>query len=165
MSLPPSNHENCRFWSTQNQVIYHWKPSKNVGFGGVTTILKPGSLLSTDRWSNDVGPSMPDMDMSHRSLHSGKKPSKAPNMEGRGNGTIGNIWEFPKMVVPPKSSILIGFPIINHPFGGAHPYFRKPPYGESFQDFFFLYPQQLWLYQLYRKSPRVWGCETPFQVA
>ena len=28
----------------------------------------------------------------------------------------------------PKTSILIGFSIINHPFGGAHPYFWKHPY-------------------------------------
>ena len=26
-------------------------------------------------------------------------------------------WMFPKILVPPKSSILIGFSIINHPFG------------------------------------------------
>ena len=30
-----------------------------------------------------------------------------------------NIWMFPKIVVPPKSSILIGFSIINHPFWGT----------------------------------------------
>jgi len=29
----------------------------------------------------------------------------------------------------PKSSILIGFSIINHPFWGKHPYFWKHPYG------------------------------------
>ena len=29
------------------------------------------------------------------------------------------IWVFPKIVVPPKSSILIGFSIINHPFWGT----------------------------------------------
>ena len=29
------------------------------------------------------------------------------------------IWGFPEMVVPPKSSILIGFSIINHPFWGT----------------------------------------------
>ena len=29
------------------------------------------------------------------------------------------IWMFPKIVVPPKSSILIGFSIINHPFWGT----------------------------------------------
>ena len=28
----------------------------------------------------------------------------------------------------PKSSILIGFSIINHPFWGIYPYFRKHPY-------------------------------------
>ena len=28
----------------------------------------------------------------------------------------------------PKSSILVGFSIINHPFWGAHPYFWKHPY-------------------------------------
>ena len=27
------------------------------------------------------------------------------------------MWAFPKIVLPPKSSILIGFSIINHPFG------------------------------------------------
>ena len=39
------------------------------------------------------------------------------------------IWMFPKMVgFPPKSSILIGFSIINHPFWGKHPYFWKHPF-------------------------------------
>ena len=33
---------------------------------------------------------------------------------------------FPKIVVPPKSSILIGFSIINHPFWG-YPYCWKQP--------------------------------------
>ena len=37
-----------------------------------------------------------------------------------GRGTASYIWMFPKMVVPtPKSSILIGFSIINHPFWGT----------------------------------------------
>ena len=40
------------------------------------------------------------------------------------------IWGFPKMVVPPKSSILIGFSIINHPFWG-YPYFWKHPYNSE----------------------------------
>ena len=35
-------------------------------------------------------------------------------------------WVFPKIMVPPKSSILIGFSIINHPFWGYH-YFWKHP--------------------------------------
>ena len=41
-------------------------------------------------------------------------------------------WMFPKIVVPPKSSILIGFSIINHPFwgtpifGNTHITIRKP---------------------------------------
>ena len=39
------------------------------------------------------------------------------------------IWVFPKIVgFPPKSSILIGFSIINHPFWGVYPYFWKHPY-------------------------------------
>ena len=33
----------------------------------------------------------------------------------------------------PKSSILIGFSIINHPFWGKHPYFWKQPYGCCFK--------------------------------
>ena len=41
---------------------------------------------------------------------------------------LGNrLWMFPKIGVPPKSSILIGFSIINHPFWGKHPYFWKHP--------------------------------------
>ena len=32
-------------------------------------------------------------------------------------------WVFAKVMVPPKSSILIGFSIINHPFGGPTPIF------------------------------------------
>ena len=35
---------------------------------------------------------------------------------------LGKIWVFPKIGVPPKSSILIGFSIINHPFWGT-PFF------------------------------------------
>jgi len=39
------------------------------------------------------------------------------------NGALGNmdisIWMFPKMVYTPKSSILIGFSIINHSFWGT----------------------------------------------
>ena len=39
------------------------------------------------------------------------------------------IWVFPKIMGnPPKSSILIGFSIINHPFWGISPYFWKHPY-------------------------------------
>ena len=40
---------------------------------------------------------------------------------------IFHIWGFPKIMVPPKSSILTGFSIINHPFWGYH-YFWKHPY-------------------------------------
>ena len=37
-------------------------------------------------------------------------------------------WMFPKMmVITPKSSILIGISIINHPFWGKTPYFWKHP--------------------------------------
>ena len=36
-----------------------------------------------------------------------------------------SIWVFPKIMVPSKSSILIGFSIINHPFWGVYPYFWK----------------------------------------
>ena len=32
----------------------------------------------------------------------------------------------------PKSSILIGFSIINHPFWWFPPYFRKPPYSNPY---------------------------------
>ena len=40
---------------------------------------------------------------------------------------IGNTWMFPKIVgFPPKSSILIEFSIINHPFWRFSPYFWKP---------------------------------------
>ena len=37
-------------------------------------------------------------------------------------------WVFPKIMVPPKSSILIGFSIIFTIHFGAHPYFWKHPY-------------------------------------
>ena len=36
-------------------------------------------------------------------------------------------WVFPIIMVPPKSSILIGFSILNHLFWGKHPYFWKHP--------------------------------------
>ena len=36
----------------------------------------------------------------------------------------------------PKSSILIGFSIINHPFWGKHPYFWKHPYLDNWADVF-----------------------------
>ena len=35
----------------------------------------------------------------------------------------GYVWVFPKIVVPPNHSILIGFSIINHPFWGPTPIF------------------------------------------
>ena len=39
-----------------------------------------------------------------------------------------NMWVFPKIGVgPPKSSILIGFSIINHPFWGTVPLFLETP--------------------------------------
>ena len=40
------------------------------------------------------------------------------------------IWRFPKIGVPlnhHKSSILVGFPIIDHPAIGVLRFFRKPP--------------------------------------
>ena len=38
------------------------------------------------------------------------------------------MWMFPKIVgFPPKSCILIGFSIIDHPFWGIYPYFWKQP--------------------------------------
>ena len=39
-----------------------------------------------------------------------------------------HIWMFPTMVVPPKSSILIGFSIINHPLWGT------PIFGNTHMD-------------------------------
>ena len=43
-------------------------------------------------------------------------------------------WVFPKIGVPPKSSILIGFSIIfTIHFGGFPPYFWKHPHGKSTQ--------------------------------
>ena len=39
-----------------------------------------------------------------------------------------SIWMFPKNNGTPKSSILIGFSTINHPFWGKTPYFWKHPY-------------------------------------
>jgi len=42
--------------------------------------------------------------------------------------TKATIWMFPQIVgFPPKSSILIGFSIINHPFWGFSPYFLETP--------------------------------------
>ena len=43
--------------------------------------------------------------------------------------TAGTFWMFPKIGgFPPKSSILIGFSIINRPFWGFSPYFWKHPF-------------------------------------
>ena len=44
---------------------------------------------------------------------------------------IARTWVFPKIRVTPKSSILIGFSIINHPFCGCSPYFWKHPHQVS----------------------------------
>ena len=45
-------------------------------------------------------------------------------------------WVFPKIgFFPPKSSILIGFSIINHPFWGFYPYFLKHQQGNRCPDF------------------------------
>ena len=51
----------------------------------------------------------------HSFLPSGSLTSANPNLMRVPYG----IWVFPKMVVPPKSYILIGFSIINHPFWGT----------------------------------------------
>ena len=41
---------------------------------------------------------------------------------------VEDMWVFPKIGgKPPKSSILIGFSMNNHPFGGVPPYFWKHP--------------------------------------
>ena len=48
---------------------------------------------------------------------------------GWSNCTHIDIWVFPKIMVPPKSSILIGFSIINYkPSILGYPYFWKHPY-------------------------------------
>ena len=44
-------------------------------------------------------------------------PNHKENRRNKTNTVL--IWVFPKMVVPPISSILIGFSIINHPFWGT----------------------------------------------
>ena len=52
----------------------------------------------------------------------GEKPPirYIPNTRGASWGIIITlIWMFPKIVVPPKWSILIGFSIVNHPFWGT----------------------------------------------
>ena len=44
-----------------------------------------------------------------------------------------SIWVFPKIgVFPPKSSILIGVSIINHPFWGTHIFWKHPFGGRAF---------------------------------
>ena len=45
-----------------------------------------------------------------------------------------NIWKFPKIMLPPKSSILIGFSIINHPFWGT-PIFGNTHISTYFVEF------------------------------
>ncbi len=53
------------------------------------------------------------------------KPLKFPGLR---------IWVFPKIMVPPKSSILIGFSMINHPFWGSNPpIFGSTPIYYSYQ--------------------------------
>ena len=51
------------------------------------------------------------------------------------------IWTFPKIVVSPKSSILIGFSIINHPFWGTtivgNPYINGFLVSKKFPSIFF----------------------------
>ena len=47
-----------------------------------------------------------------------KESNRGGGIQGTHQGI--NIWMFPKIVgFPPKSSILIGFSIINHPFWGT----------------------------------------------
>ena len=43
----------------------------------------------------------------------------------------GLIWVFPKILVPPKSSNLIGFSIINHPFWGTPIFGNTHMYNEN----------------------------------
>ena len=44
------------------------------------------------------------------------------------------VWMFPKIVVPPKSSISIGFSTLNHPFWGFSPIFGKHPFMVQWSD-------------------------------
>ena len=53
------------------------------------------------------------------------------NAKYAGTRPMNPIWMFPKIVVPPKSSILIGFSIINHPFWGT-PIFGNTHIGLGF---------------------------------
>ena len=90
------------------QIVHNFPPSSDHG---VWTFCTAGvSTHSTERWSNDVGLSMPDMDMSQQNLRVDKKPSKAANMEGRGNGTIGNLWR----IIPGLVSILSNYGYISY---------------------------------------------------
>ncbi len=66
-----------------------------------------------------------------------------------------SIWLFPKIgVKPPKSSILIGFSLINHPFWGFSLYFWKHPIFWAFR-----LEQMLWTPQPPFRIPGVGGWE------
>ena len=86
------------------------------------------STHSTERWSNDVGLSMPDMDMSQQNLRVDKKPSKAANMEGRGNGTIGNIWR----IIPGLVNILSNYGYISYIVSSQEFGVKKTPFQVAF---------------------------------
>ena len=53
------------------------------------------------------------------------------------------LWGFPKIVVfPPKSSISIGFSIINHPFWGFSHHFWKHPYWPKCSTMFLFHAKE-----------------------
>ena len=62
-----------------------------------------------------------------RHLNSGRVAASSGSATGLPASEVGAKWMFPKIRGTSKSSILIGFSIINHPFWGISPYFWKHP--------------------------------------
>ena len=96
-------------------VAIFWRFGQNLGVPGSLQV----TVMSSWWWKN-------------ASWLGGRSPRTSPSLshfishgshcywEGRrGDFTNPKIWVFPKIMVSPKSSILVGFSIINHPFWGT----------------------------------------------
>ena len=75
-------------------------------------IVKPGGMILITPLLRDLSPPK-----KHRNMEPELVTCTFSKKKSRKNPFY--IWVFPKIVVPPKSSILIGFSIINHPFWGT----------------------------------------------
>ena len=97
------------------------------GLGGLGPVI---SLEITFWWPSSFNGGMSHLQISWHQWHWGTHGLKIRGEDVHDIfGMHFFIWVFPKIgVYTPKSSILIEFSLINHPFWGFSPYFWKHPY-------------------------------------